>query len=78
MPPFDLTVDYESINSSPLLVDGHLSPGFDFNDLQIQEAITIRTFDANLEMKFKPATYEYLMRCLDLNINYVDELDADF
>lgn len=38
----------------------------------------IRTFDASLEMKFKPSTYEYLMRCLDLNVNFVDELDAHF
>lgn len=78
MPPFDLVIDYESINSSPLLLDGHLSPGIDFDDLQIQEKITIRTFEASLEMKFKPAIYTYLMRCLDLNINYVDELDAHF
>ena len=33
MPPFDLVIDYESINWSPLLLDGHLSPGIDFEDL---------------------------------------------
>jgi len=78
MPPFDLKIDYETINSSPLLVDGHLSPGIDFDDLQIQEKIAIRTFETSLDVKFKPAVYTYLMRCLDLNINYVDELEAFF
>lgn len=32
-PPFDLSIEYESLNSSPLLCDQWMSKGFDFNDL---------------------------------------------
>lgn len=78
MPPFDLAIEYESINSSPLLAEGHLSPGIDFHDLQIQEIITMKTTEPCLELRFRPAVYTYLMRCLDLNVNFVDELDAHY
>lgn len=42
-PPFDLSIEYESLNSSPLLSDQWMSKGFDFNDLQIQEILRIST-----------------------------------
>jgi len=42
-PPFDLSIEYESLNSSPLLLDQWMSKGFDFDDLQIQETLRIRT-----------------------------------
>ena len=69
--PFDLSIDLERVNPSPLLVDMFLSPGIDFSDFQLQESMTIRCKNT-VEMNFRQPTYTYLLRCMDLNVNFQD------
>lgn len=38
----------------------------------------MKTVAPNLELKFRPFVYTYLKRCMDLNVNFVDEQDAHF
>ena len=38
----------------------------------------MKTIEPSLEMRFRPAVYTYLTRCLDLNINFADELDPHY
>mmetsp|Transcript_21720 Transcript_21720/g.33474 ORF Transcript_21720/g.33474 Transcript_21720/m.33474 type:complete len:108 (+) Transcript_21720:5303-5626(+) len=77
MKPFDLSVNIDRLNYSPQLLDRFLSPGFDFNDLQLEDRLSIKS-PHMLELTFRQPTYNFLLRCMDLNINYVDRQEACF
>jgi len=49
-----------------------MSPGFDFDDFDIKELITVET-SQSVELILKQQILTYFMRCNDLNINYSDQ-----
>ena len=86
-PPFDLSISYQTLLPSSMLVDRKLldfarqgpaaSHGIDFNQFENQDRITI-TSSMNIEMNIKQNVYKYILRCLDLNINFCDGFEQCF
>lgn len=80
-PPFDLSISYQSLIKSPLLEERQLldyglqgsaaANGIDYHQFQNQDKITIKSA-MSIEMNIKQNAYKYILRCLDLNINYND------
>jgi hypothetical protein len=75
-PSFDMEISFEKLNFSPLLVDNYLSEGINFLDLDICNKIGIKL--SPLQLRFRIDVYTYFLRCLDLNINFVDSMDKHF
>ena len=73
--------------ASPLLTDRKLldfkrqgpaaSHGIDFTRLDQQDNISIKS-RSRIEFSMKQTAYRYLLRCLDLNINYADGFEQFF
>ena len=75
-PPFDMHTKLERINYSELLLDEFLSKGIDFEEFDKSEHLKIQS--TAFEMNFKKEIYTYFLRCMDLNINYYDNLAPGF
>ena len=75
-PSFDMRIIFEKLNYTPLLEDSFNSKNIDFTELDISYKININ-FSA-LIMHLRSDVYTYLLRCMDLNINYSDELTKYF
>lgn len=71
-PPFDMKISMERINFTELLDKQFLSDGINFEEFDKSDKITIKS--TGFEMNFKKDVYTYFLRCLDLNINYFDNL----
>ena len=77
MAPTDLKIEYERFNESPVIKDSYMTAGFDFMDLKINDSLKISA-PTSIELSFKQHIFTYLMRCIDLNINYQDGLERYF
>lgn len=75
-PSFDMKVIFEKLNYTPLLENNYTSKDIDFVQLDISYKISI-TFSPVI-MRLKQDIYTYIMRCVDLNFNYTDELTKYF
>lgn len=75
-PPFNMNISMERINYSDLLQDQYLSNGIDFEDFDKSDHLNIRS--TSFELNFKKDILTYLLRCLDLNINFTDFLDPGY
>ena len=71
-PPFDMKISLERINFSELLTDQFLSEGINFEEFDKSDKLKIHS--TAFEMNFKKEVYTYFLRCMDLNINYFDNL----
>lgn len=75
--PTDILMQRESVAYSPYLYEQQLmTPGFDFEDLDISQTYTVKCSPVKIFMIQEILTY--MMRCLDLNINYLDGFQNDF
>ena len=70
-PPFNLNINYEYLIESPLLKDNYMSKGINFLDFQMQDKITFSS-DSSLSLNISQDVFTYFMRCIDLNILYMD------
>ena len=75
-PSNDIKVNFEKLNHSDLLEDSYNSKNMDFTELDISYKIEMN-FSA-LIMHLKQDVYTYMLRCLDLNINYTDNMAKFF
>eukprot|EP00347_Sterkiella_histriomuscorum_P000566 403375355 len=75
-PSYDMKIVFEKLNQSPYLEESFNSKHIDFTDLDISYKIQI-SFSA-LVMHLRQDVYTYLLRCVDLNINYTDNLTKYF
>ena len=75
-PPFDMLISLQRINYSELLLDQFMSKEIDFEQFENKEIMTITS--TAFEMNFQKEVYTYLLRCLDLNINYYDMMHAGY
>ena len=75
-PSFDMKTTFEKLNYSPLLEDSYNSKDIDFTELDISHKISINF--SPLIMHLRIDVYTYILRCMDLNINYSDELTKFF
>mgnify|MGYP006878262207 CR=1 FL=1 len=75
-PPFDMHISVERTNFSEQLTQAYLSEGIDFSDFQNADVIKIKA--GALELNFKKQIYTYMLRVLDLNINFYDRLEAGY
>ena len=75
--PFDLEIAYEMLVESPLLFDGYLSKGFDFQDFQNQDKLWIRT-KRGIQLHCCQDVFTYFKRVVDLNFTYFDEFEPHF
>ena len=66
----------ERLNYSDLLKKYYMSPGINFEDLDISQHINIES--EPIKLKFFQEVYTYLLRCNDLNMCYVDNQDYLF
>jgi hypothetical protein len=73
----NLELTLEQLNFSPALADRYLSPGFDFQKLDISQHLTLQ-FTSALKLRFTQEVFTYLMRCNDLNISFTDKRTEDF
>jgi len=67
-PPFDMEISLERINHSELLINQFLSKDIDFEEFDKSDHLKFKS--TALEMNFKKEIFTYLLRVLDLNINY--------
>ena len=74
--PFDMLISFERINYSELLIDQFISKGIDFEQFNMSELISI--VSSPLNFNFKQDIYTYILRILDLNINFYDNLTAGY
>jgi len=75
-PPFDMLISFERINHSELLINQFLSKDIDFEEFDKSDHLKFKS--TALEMNFKKEIFTYLLRVLDLNINYYDNLDPGY
>jgi len=70
--PYDLNVKFDKLNYTPLLSQSFLSPQIDPRELDIGYKILMKY--TPVKMFFKQSAYRYMLRCMDLNLNYSDGL----
>ena len=75
-PSYDMKVIFEKLNYSPWLEDSFSSKEIDFTELDISYKISINF--SPLIMHLSQDVYTYIMRCMDLNLNYTDDLAKYF
>lgn len=75
-PDFNMNINFERLNYTPLLEDYYLSKDIDFLDLDISYHISLNV--SPLHLRFRQDVYSYFIRVMDLNINYTDDLQQHF
>ncbi len=75
-PSFNLNIAFEKLNYTPLLEESYISKDIDFLELDISYKIQMKF--SPLIMHLRSDVYTYLLRCVDLNINYSDSLTKYF
>lgn len=74
--PFDLSMTFNKLNYTPLLSQSFLSPSIDPLELDLSHHLKMKF--SPVAMRFKKEVYTYLLRCMDLNMNYTDEKSESF
>lgn len=70
-PPFNMNIEIERVNYSELLIDeDFLTKSVNFELFDKADHITIQS--TGFALNFKQEVYTYLLRVMDLNINYYD------